>query len=149
MNLGMPTIDISKYVVSKDVFDQHSAEIWVQSEDHIITITSNEETVIIEKLLDIPAGEPELGPSQLKRPKGGEACSSCGRQYTFLDITNTAASGGVHDKQFLKDIITGAHGYVYNVGTVQRISCYNCGIDGIRPYSGCYKTNYYQSCYDC
>ena len=97
MNLGMPNIDISDYAVSKDEFDKRSAEIWVQSEDHIISPTSNEETAIIEKLLDIPAGG--LGPSRLKRPKGIEACSSCGRQYTFLDITHTAASGAVHDKQ--------------------------------------------------
>jgi 1,2-phenylacetyl-CoA epoxidase PaaB subunit len=74
----MPAIDISQYVVTKEEFDRRVAEVWVQSEDHVITATSDEETSTIEKLLDITAGE--LGPTQLKRPKGGEACSNCGRQ---------------------------------------------------------------------
>ncbi|KIJ22926.1 hypothetical protein M422DRAFT_57022 [Sphaerobolus stellatus SS14] len=118
-------IDTSKRVVviSKEEFEALSKKHLQDDEGGVLIKTSEDETKILEQLLEIPEGT--LGESYIKLLKGSENCVNCGRQYSSLDVANTGVN--VHGKQFLKDVLTGKHGYILNGGTSNLHNCYNCG----------------------
>jgi hypothetical protein len=134
-------IDISKHIVSKEVFDKAIEEKFAADELHIITTTPDEDKKIIEQLLGIPEGG--LSESSLRREKGSENCPNCDRRYNLLDVASTGL--GQHEKEFIKEMLTGVHGYIQNNREGQKISCYKCGTRS--AYGGCYKTWYYYACY--
>ncbi|KAF7359811.1 hypothetical protein MVEN_00706300 [Mycena venus] len=114
----MATIDATK-VVSKEQFD---AKVSATFEKATRLETPAEDTQKLADLLGVSTAT--VGETAVGFPKGGETCASCGRAFTFLDITETALKA--HSKEFLVDAITGKHGYIVNPGS-QPFNCHSCG----------------------
>lgn len=94
-------------------------------EGHIVFEAPDEDVREMEKLLGIAPGT--LGSGHfMKIPQGLEHCANCGRHYSFLDMASTGVA--VHKGTFMKDVLTGKYGHIYNVPRSSRtFNCYKCG----------------------
>jgi len=130
---------ISSMIVSKEEFEKIEASS--EEKEGIITVeTPDEDARIIERLLGIPKGT--LIPTFVDVAEEGRCCANCDRPYSFLDQVSTGLA--VHNRQFLKDIVLGTYGYVYNPNPPQKHNCYNCGVPGIISFY-----SYFYNCYRC
>ncbi len=89
----------------------------------LVVVTPDEDTKLVEELLSLAPGS--FGES-LITVRGDEAkCGSCGRKTSFLDILNDGAA--FHGKDFIKDVVQGKRGTVYNPNPPRPHKCYKCG----------------------
>jgi len=112
-----------KKVVSKRKFKKLEAKLLKVEEGEVLVTTPSEDVKIIEQLLDLPEGFDNT--FSMKFAQGTETCKNCGRHFNFLDLVKTGF--GTHDKEFMKDVILGKHGYVLNPNKPMLHNCYNCG----------------------
>lgn len=128
----------AKKTVSKEEHKSWMKATFTEDEGYLSVQTPKEEAEMIEELLGMSPGE--LGDSMVKLVKGCENCKDCGRLYTFLDIIYTGL--GVHDKQFLNDVLSGRHGCTMNYTSPQVHRCYECNMASPTG-SICYATLFY------
>lgn len=89
----------------------------------IVVDTPADDTKLVEGLLGLPAGT--FGKSFITIRGDSTACPSCGRETSFLDIVNDGAA--FHGNDFVKDVVQGKRGLVYNPNPPRPHKCYNCG----------------------
>lgn len=125
---------IKSSVVTREVHQEATKRFFQKSDGIIILKTPEDDSKILEETLEIPA----LGDTFIKVPKDAKHCACCGRQYSFLDITNVGIN--IHGKDFVKNFVTGAYGHIWNRTVPTGITCYNCKKRGEVSASYYFKT---------
>ncbi|KAJ7277333.1 hypothetical protein C8J57DRAFT_1223082 [Mycena rebaudengoi] len=97
----------ARKAVSKAEFDAKLAVVFDNTTGCVETPA--DDVQIMANLLGVQPGI--LGGTRLQFPNGGEACGHCGRAFSFLDIVETGLQA--HSKEFLVDVMTGKHGYIF------------------------------------
>ncbi len=108
--------------VTKEELEAYTKETRKPEPGKAIVETPEEEKKVVEGLLGLPVGS--FGESFIT-VRGEQACPNCKRQTTFLDILNDGAA--FHGKEFIKEIIEGKRGFVYNPNPPRPHKCYACG----------------------
>ncbi len=89
----------------------------------LVIVTPDEDIKRVEVLLNLPHGS--FGES-LITVRGDEAkCGNCGRHASFLDILNDGAA--FHGKEFIRNVVEGKRGTVYNPNPPRPHNCFQCG----------------------
>ncbi len=88
----------------------------------LVIVTPYEDTKLVEELLSLPAGS--FGESFITVRADEAKCHNCNRLTTFLDILNDGAI--FHGKDFIKDVVQGKRGNIYNPNPPRPHSCYSC-----------------------
>jgi hypothetical protein len=109
-------------VVSRAEYETRMASAFKAEDGQVTVETPKVETEVIEGLLGMSPGM--LSDSWMKFTKGSEICRDCGRHYSFLDVVHTGF--GIHDKQFMKDVLMGKYGCIVNHPPPQAPRCYQC-----------------------
>jgi hypothetical protein len=108
--------------VSGAEYENRMASVFKEEDGYVTVETPKQETEIMEGLLGMLPGK--LSDSRVKYKKGFESCRDCGRHYSFLDVVHTGF--GIHNKQFMKDVLMGKYGYIVNHPPPQVHRCYQC-----------------------
>ncbi|KAK2590524.1 hypothetical protein QQS21_011791 [Conoideocrella luteorostrata] len=116
--------------ITKEEHDVWVAKIHEESPDHVVLREFPLEDVKrTEELIGVQEGA--LGDFTLRFAKGGELCANCGRQFTVLDLFNTALQ--VHSKEFLARVID--DNKYSHTDNSRAPNCYKCGTPGPNPPS--------------
>lgn len=108
--------------LTKQEFETWATKARKEEEGKLIVVTPEEDTKLIEKILDKPAGS--FGESLITIRGDQTKCSNCGRQTSFLDILNDGLD--FHGKEFINGVLDGKRGYVYNPNPPRPHKCYEC-----------------------
>lgn len=108
--------------ITKEEYEAFTDEARKEEEGMLIIATPEEDTRIVEELLDMPAGS--FGESFITIRANQVVCSYCGRQPSFLDVLGDSV--GFHGKEFNKEIFEGKRGYIENPNTPFPHKCYRC-----------------------
>lgn len=81
-----------------------------EEEGSVIVETPESDQRIMEELLEAPRGA--FGKSFVKLDKDSASCANCGRHYSYLEVVNEGLR--LHSKQFLKDVMIGRYGPIFN-----------------------------------
>lgn len=108
--------------VSREEYENRMGPVFKEEDGFVTVDTPKEETKVIEGLLGMSPGM--LSESQVKFKKGSESCKDCGRDYSFLDVVHTGF--GIHNKEFMKDVLMGKYGCIVNHPPPQVHRCYQC-----------------------
>ncbi len=107
--------------VTKEEFDSYVENSLKEEEGKTIIVTPQEDTKLVEELLGLPTGS--FGESFIG-VRGNQACPNCDRRTSFLDIVNDGVS--FHGNGFIKDVVEGKRGYVYDPNPPRPHKCYKC-----------------------
>ncbi|KAF8892824.1 hypothetical protein CPB84DRAFT_1783638 [Gymnopilus junonius] len=130
-------------ILSRESFEQLKTRLLKKEEGYVMVETPKEDLEAINNLLKLSPGTAASQNTAVKLPEGGQSCANCGRQYSILDIVSTGL--GIHGSTFLKDIVLGKYGYVYNPRGDKDVAFHNCYKCGTRSTSSFayYTTPYY------
>lgn len=109
--------------ISKEEFDAMVEKARKPEKGKTIVDTPAEDAKLVEQKLGLPAGS--FGESFITIKGDLTACSNCGRQTSFLDIINDGTA--FHGNEFVKDVVQGKRGIIYNPNSPRPHKCYNCG----------------------
>jgi hypothetical protein len=121
-------------VFSKEQFDAHIAKLGQVEPGFVIVETPAADLKAIGKLLDLPAGFTDGKKYFVKVADSAAKCRNCNCQFSFLDFVSTGF--GVHEKQFMKDVIMGKYGCIINPNKPNLHKCNKCGQPAVRPFDG-------------
>ncbi len=124
--------------VTREELDAHINEARKPEPGKSIIATPPEDTKIVEALLGKAPGS--FGESFIT-VRGDRTCSNCGRQTTFLDILNDGVA--FHGNDFIKNVVEGKRGNVYNPNPPRPHKCYQCGEPSPTTVPGYWCGGYY------
>lgn len=110
------------HTVSKEELEIHLKDIRKPEPGKSVIETPADDTKLIEEKLGLPAGT--FGTSFLTVRGDLKACPNCGRKTSFLDILNDGIAN--HGKDFIKGVVRGERGCVYNSDPPRPHKCFGC-----------------------
>lgn len=121
--------------VTREELDTYTKKCRAPEDGKSVVETPENDIKAVEGLLNLPPGS--FGKSFITISGDLKACPNCNRNTSFLDILSDGAA--FHGNDFIKGVIQGERGCVYNPNSPRPHKCYECKVPSpvITPGYGC------------